>query len=41
MEGIRKHDLNGTNAIISKEGGGIYSRPMLSHFLSGKIPRKS
>ena len=37
VEGIRKHDRNGTIAIISQEEGGIYSRPMLSHFLSGKI----
>ena len=40
VEGIRKRDLNGTIAVISKEGGGIYSRPMLSHFLSGKIPEE-
>ena len=37
VEGIRKRDRNGTIAIISQEDGGIYSRPMLSHFLSGKI----
>jgi nitrite reductase (NADH) large subunit len=37
VEGVRKHDRNGTIAIISKETGGIYSRPLLSHYLSGKI----
>ena len=37
VEGIRKWDRNGTVAVISQENGGIYSRPMLSHYLSGKI----
>ena len=37
VEGIRKGDHNGTIAVISQENGGIYSRPMLSHYLSGKI----
>ncbi|MGD0816921.1 MAG: hypothetical protein ABR986_00790 [Methanomassiliicoccales archaeon] len=41
VEDIRKRDRNGTIAVISKEDGGIYSRPMLSHFLSGKITEES
>ena len=37
VEGIRKGDRSGTIAVISRENGGIYSRPMLSHYISGKI----
>ncbi|HEY3419739.1 MAG TPA: FAD-dependent oxidoreductase [Methanomassiliicoccales archaeon] len=40
VEGIRKRDREGSIAIISQEDGGIYSRPMLSHYLSGKIPEE-
>ena len=40
VEGIRKRDRNGTIAVVSKEDAGIYSRPMLSHYLSGKIPEE-
>ena len=36
VEGIRKRGRNGTVAVISREGAGIYSRPLLSHYLSGK-----
>ena len=39
VESIRQHDQACEIVVVSEEPHGIYSRPMLSHFLAGEIDR--
>lgn len=37
VEGIRKHDKKGSITIISDEKHHVYSRPLISYYLAGKV----
>ncbi len=39
IESLREHDQAAEVVVISEEPHGIYSRPMLDHFLSGEVSR--